>query len=64
MESDSESEQGPSTPKRRNYDLNFKLDVVDYAEKHDNSKAARHFKVGRTQVINWIAQKADLQKQM
>ena len=64
MLSDSETDQKPTPSKRKNYDLKFKLDAVEYAESHNNSKAARQFNVGRSCIKDWIKQKVKLQEQM
>lgn len=63
MSSGSESE-GPASSKRKNYDLNFKLQVVAYAEKHNKSKAAKDKKVPRSCVKDWTKQKAQLEAQL
>lgn len=63
MSSSSDSE-GPTRPKRKNYDLKFKLDAVQYAEAYNKSKAARQFKVSRTDIQRWTKQRAELQLQL
>jgi transposase-like protein len=63
MSSDSESD-GPTPNKRKNYDLKFKLEAAEYAEKHDKSKASRHFKVGRTQIRDWVRDKDKIRDQL
>ena len=63
MSSSSEAE-GPTPSKRKNYDLKFKLEVVEYAEKHNKSKAARDKKVPRSCVKDWAKQKEELKKQL
>ena len=64
MSSQSESDLQPTPPKKKNYELSFKLRAVEYAEKHDKSKAATEFKVDRRQVQKWSQQKAELQAQL
>jgi len=64
MSSESESDLQPTPPKKKNYELSFKLRAVEYAEKHDKSKAAKEFKVDRRQVQKWSQQKAELQAQL
>jgi Brinker DNA-binding domain len=64
MSSQSESDLQPTPPKKKNYELSFKLRAVEYAEKHDKSKAAKEFKVDRRQVQKWSQQKAELQAQL
>ena len=64
MSSQSESDLQPTLPKKKNYELSFKLRAVEYAEKHDKSKAAKEFKVDRRQVYKWSQQKAELQAQL
>lgn len=50
--------------KRKNYDLQFKLEVVAYAEKYNKSKAAKDKKVSRSCIKDWMAQKAQLKAQL
>jgi len=64
MSSQSESDLQPTPSKKKNYELSFKLRAVEYAEKHDKSKAAKEFKVDRRQVQKWSQQKAELQAQL
>ena len=40
-------------PKRRNYEARFKLTVVDFAEKSNNSAAGRQFGVSEKLVRDW-----------
>ena len=54
----------PTPSKRRNYDFKFKLEVVEYAEEYDNSKAARKFKIDRASVRDWTKQKPQLEDQL
>jgi len=56
MSSQSESDLQPTPPKKKNYELSFKLRAVEYAEKHDKSKAAKEFKVDHRQVRQQKAQ--------
>jgi hypothetical protein len=44
MSSSSESER-PTPPKRKNHDLKFKLEIVEYAENYSKRGAATNFKV-------------------
>jgi Brinker DNA-binding domain len=60
MSSDSENEHAPTPSKRKAYDLKFKLDAVEYAEKQDNSKAAQTSGVSRKRIREWKRQKTEL----
>uniref|UniRef100_A0A0K0DZW9 HTH CENPB-type domain-containing protein n=1 Tax=Strongyloides stercoralis TaxID=6248 RepID=A0A0K0DZW9_STRER len=62
--SDSDFDGEPVPDKRRSFDLNFKLMAVNYAEKNNNSKAARHFKVNRRQIQKWRNQKVEIESQL
>lgn len=63
MSSDSESDYIPTPSKKKAYDLQFKLDAIKYAEKHNKSKAAKDLKVPRSNIKDWCKQKDDLLKQ-
>jgi hypothetical protein len=59
------SESEGSTPsKLKRYDLKFKLEAVEYAEKESKKAAAEKFKVNRWQIQEWIKQKAEIKTQM
>lgn len=62
--SNSSDSEGPTPSKRKNYDLKFKLEVVEYAAKHNKSKAAKDKKVGRKQVQERTKQKVQLKNQL
>ena len=63
MSSSSESED--ATPlKRKKHDLHFKLEVVAYAEKYNESKAAKVKNVPRSCVKDWTKQKVQLEAQL
>ena len=63
MSSGSESED--ATPlMRKNYAMQFKLEVAAYAEKYNKSKAAKYKKVSRSCVKDWTEQKAHLEAQL
>lgn len=49
-DSDSDEDFGPTPSKKKTYDLDFKLKVVNYSEAHNKSKAAKTFKVSRQNV--------------
>ena len=42
----------------------FKLKAVRYAEKHNNSKVSKDFKVNRRQIQKWRDQKANIEAQL
>lgn len=63
MSSDPESED-PIPLKRKSYNLQFKLEVVAYAEKYNTSKAAKDKKVSRSCVKDWKEQKEELEAQL
>ena len=50
--------------KRKNYDIQFKLEVVAYARKYNKSKAAKDKKVPRVFIQDWTEQKAQLEAQL
>lgn len=41
------------TPKRRKYDAEFKLKVVNFSKVHGNHKAAEYFDIDKKSVIEW-----------
>lgn len=63
MSSDSEFE-GPTPAKRKNYDLKFKLEVVEYGENNSKRKAAKTFKVTQSRVQEWTKQKTQIEAQL
>ena len=48
--------------KKRLFDANFKLKVVDYAERITNMSAARKFVIDKKYMRDWRKKKADLQQ--
>lgn len=63
MSRGSESED-PTPLKRKTYNIQCKLEVVAYAEKHNKSKAAKDKKVSRSCVKDWTEQKAKAEAQL
>ena len=55
-------EQTPT--RRRAYSPKFKLDVVRFAEQHNNNMASKEFKVDRNQIRDWREKKENYQKQL
>jgi hypothetical protein len=51
-----------TSKKRKSYSIKMKLEVIDYAKKNSKNSASKHFKIGRTQVINWINQEDEIRK--
>ena len=49
-------------PAKKSYSISFKLKVTEYAVKHGNHAAAKHFEVDRHRVIEWRQQKDKLEK--
>ena len=49
-----------SGQKRTSYTAGFKLDVIAFAEKSNNSMASRHFIVNEKQVREWRKKKEEL----
>lgn len=47
---------------KKSYSIKFKLDAVDYAEKHNNNQAAIHFKVDPKRIREGKSQKEKLSK--
>ena len=61
----SSSESKHATPlKQKNYDVHFRLEVVVYAEKYNQCKAAKDKKVPCSCVKDWTKQKAQLKAQL
>lgn len=55
----------PVKTRKRTYDLKFKLHAINYALEHKNiSKAAKDLNVNRQNIQQWIAQKAEIEKQL
>ena len=46
--------------KRRTYSVEFKIDVVKFAEKHSNRETGRKFQVDESMVRRWVQNKAKL----
>ena len=64
MSSDSDS-NGPTPRKRKNHDLNFKLEAIEAFEANGNkSKTAKQFGVKRQDIQKWNAQKEDIREQL
>ncbi|GIY69360.1 HTH CENPB-type domain-containing protein [Caerostris darwini] len=47
--------------KRNSYTADFKLQVIAFAEKHNNIVAARHFSVNEKQVREWRKKRLELE---
>ena len=48
--------------KRRNYTMSFKIEVIGYEEKSNNSDASRKFNVDVRRIREWRKQKCEIQK--
>jgi hypothetical protein len=54
-------EEGPLNKKKKNcYSIDKKLEAIDYAKKHSMHETARHFKVDRKRIREWISQEGPL----
>lgn len=45
--------------KRRNYDMSFKLEAIEYAERVSNNAAAKKYKVDVKRIRKWHKNKVD-----
>ncbi len=54
-------EEQESSPKRRSYDQNFKLEVVAYAARTSKNEASRRYMVDRKRIQDWTKQKEALE---
>ena len=65
MSSDSESEV-PTSGKRKNYDLSYKLEAIEHFEKNGNkTKTAKIFTKGsRSLIQDWVRDKDKIRAQM
>lgn len=52
--------KSPPKKRRKAYTAEFKLEVINHAKKTSNHQAESHFKVSRTQVIEWKKKESEL----
>ena len=48
--------------KRRAYFVEFKIEVIEFAEKHSNRQTGRKYKVDESMVRRWVKEKAKLKE--
>ena len=48
--------------KRRTHSVEFKIEVIEFAEKHSNRETGRNYKVDKLMVRRWVKEKAKLKE--
>jgi len=61
-EKETQTENVTRKIRKRSFDVEFKLEVLDYIENNSIEEAAKHFKVKRQIIRTWVEKRSELEK--